>query len=76
MYGAMKPGNIFFFLRLFFEYLLNFFPPKWQLELSKPLFECVFCMSSVWGIAFTAIAGHFSISVDYAFLILEIAGLV
>ncbi len=72
-YGSMKEGNIFFFMQRFFAWLLKPLPIKTQLYLARPLWQCLFCMSSVYGIIFTY--KYFEFSIEYLFLILQIAGL-
>ena len=72
-YGAMKPGNILFPLRQFFDWALHWLPEKVDLYLRKPLYDCVFCMGSLWGMAFTT--RYFALTIDYLFLLLQVAGL-
>jgi hypothetical protein len=52
MYGAMQEGEILFWLRRLFENFVSLFPVSVQFYLRKPLFDCMFCMSSVWGLTF------------------------
>jgi len=72
MYGAMKPGMVFDFLPRVFDWVLHWLPMEAQLYLKKPLYDCVFCMASVWGLLFTY--QYFEITVDYVFLILQVGG--
>ena len=69
----MKPGNILFPLRQFFDWALHWLPEKVDLYLRKPLYDCVFCMGSLWGMAFTT--RYFALTIDYLFLLLQVAGL-
>ncbi len=52
MYGAMQEGEILFPFRKLLENIVSKFPVSWQFYLRKPLFDCLFCMSSFWGITF------------------------
>ncbi len=52
VYGAMQPDNILFSLRRLLEKGLSYLPEKINLYLRKPLFDCMFCMSSFWGLVF------------------------
>src|SRR5690242_7557171 len=52
IYGAMQEGEILFWLRQLLERFVALFPAKYQFYLRKPLFDCMFCMSSVWGLIF------------------------
>jgi hypothetical protein len=73
IYTAMKPGMILDFLPRFYDWLLHFLPAKAELYLRKPLYDCLFCCSSVYGILFTY--QYFSFTVPYLFLILQAAGI-
>lgn len=73
MYIAMKPGMIFFPLRLLFEKLLELLPIKMNLYLRHPFFNCIICMSSVYGILFTI--DIFSFSWQYLLFIFQVGGL-
>jgi hypothetical protein len=53
VYGAMQEDEVLFPLRRLLEKIVALFPAKYQFYLRKPLFGCMFCMSSVWGITFT-----------------------
>lgn len=70
MYGAMQEGEILFFLRRFFEWCLSKLPIKAEQYLRKPLFDCMFCMSSIWGFTFLVLPMPYILD-----LILSIAGL-
>lgn len=70
MYGAMQEGGILFFLRRFFEKSLAKLPLQVEQKLRKPLFDCMFCMSSVWGCFFVFIPLPYFLDV-----ILSVAGL-
>lgn len=72
-YASMKPGMVFFFVRRFWEKLLSFLPERVNLYLRKPLFECLTCCSSVYGILFSL--NVFSVSVDYLLFLFQVAGL-
>lgn len=73
VYAAMKEGMILFPLRRLFESMLSLAPASINFFLRKPLFDCLFCMSSIWGIIFTYFA--FDFTLQYLFLILQVAGL-
>ncbi len=73
MWGAMQVGMIFFWLQQLIDKGLSYFPIKIHLILRKPLYECIFCMSSFWGVLFTA--KYFSFSLNYLYLILTIGGI-
>ena len=51
-YGALQQDEVLFWLRKLLERFVALFPVKVQFYLRKPLFACMFCMSSVWGITF------------------------
>jgi hypothetical protein len=73
VYGAMKEGMILFKLRQFFDLILSPLPANIRLSLMHPLYNCLFCMSSFWGIIFTLY--HFELSFAYLFFLLQIAGI-
>lgn len=51
---AFSDGNIFSFIRIFFANILDkIFGVKASRYIQSPLWDCPFCMSSVWTIAFT-----------------------
>lgn len=49
----MQPGHILHPLCIAINRAIDWLPPAIYLHLRKPLTECLFCMSSVWGIVFT-----------------------
>jgi hypothetical protein len=73
MWGAMQVGMIFFWLTQLIDRGLSNLPIKMHLWLRKPLYDCLFCMSSFWGILFTF--KYFSFSFNYLFLLLTIGGI-
>lgn len=78
VYGAMQPDMILYPLRLLFEKILNKLPLTFEQYAKKPLFDCLFCMASVWGIVFTITEldwqFSFSFFISYLFLLFGIAG--
>lgn len=70
MYGSMQEGHILFPFRKLLETIVSKFPVNWQFYLSKPLYDCLFCMSSVWGLLFIYIPMPLWINI-----ILSVAGL-
>jgi hypothetical protein len=70
MYGAMKEDEVLYPLRKILENFVSLFPVKIQFYLRKPLFDCVFCMSSVWGLTFVFVPLPLWIDI-----ILSVAGL-
>src|SRR5437870_6419472 len=73
VYASMQPGMVFFFIRKFFERLLSYLPEKVNLYLRKPLFDCLTCCSSIYGILFSL--HYFSISFNYLLFLFQVAGL-
>jgi hypothetical protein len=73
VWAAMKPGNILYFFRCVLEEGLLLLPVKVELQLRKPLFDCLFCMGGIWGLFFTWPLAE--LSWDYFFMILAVAGL-
>lgn len=76
IWGAMQEGMILFPLRRAIDTLLEKVSIVWLmigLILRKPLYDCLFCMSSVWGIIFTA--KYFSLSWNYLTLLFCIGGI-
>ncbi|HRH61220.1 MAG TPA: hypothetical protein PL045_11650 [Chitinophagaceae bacterium] len=59
-------------LRELLEKICESLPPEINLWLRKPLFECLFCMSSVWGILFTI--PIFSFTWHYITMLFALAG--
>jgi hypothetical protein len=63
VFAAMKEGMILFSLRRIIDWMIDPLPVGVFLWLRKPLYDCLFCMSSVWGIIFTyqyaAFAWHY-----------------
>lgn len=73
VWGAMHKGGVLFPLRWLLESILNLLPLKVEMILCKPFYDCLFCMSSVWGTLFTI--QYFSFSWAYLQLLLTIGGL-
>jgi len=77
IWAAMQEGMILHWLRLLMEYGIEELPCwislKTKILLRKPLFDCLFCMSSVWGVLFTH--HYFQFSFLYVKLILTIGGI-
>ena len=73
MWAAMQNGMILFKLRCLLETLIFILPTNIYLWLRKPLFDCLFCMSSIWGFVFTLQV--FSFSQKYLYLLLVIGGI-
>lgn len=70
MYGAMQEGEVLFWFRQLLEKFVAMFPVNVQFYLRKPLFDCLFCMSSVWGVTFVFLPMPLFIDI-----ILSVAGL-
>jgi len=73
LYEAYKPGMIFFPIRRLMEKALSFLPEKVNLYIRNPLFDCVVCMSSVYGILFTV--NIITLSFQYLLFLFQIGGL-
>lgn len=78
MYGAMKEGMIFHKLQCFFIWLLSPLSADQAEYWSKPLYACLFCMGSFWGVIFTSFYVQWEWSIgfmwEYAMLLFCIAG--
>lgn len=53
VYAAMRQGMILFPVRRVIDWIIEPLPPKLYLWIRKPLYDCLFCMSSVWGFIFS-----------------------
>ena len=73
LYEAYKPGMIFFPVRRLMEKALSYLPEKVNLYVRNPLFDCVVCMASVYGILFTVDIITFSF--HYLLFLFQIGGL-
>jgi len=79
VYVAMKEGMIFHFVPILIEHLFAALLPakNWALTFAcyarKPLYGCVICMSSIWGVLFSL--NRFSFSVEYLFFLFAVGGL-
>lgn len=72
VYEAMKEGNALSWLRILFINLLMHMPLWFEQYARKPLFDCLFCFSSVYGILFTL--PYFSLTWGYLTLLFAIGG--
>jgi hypothetical protein len=52
VWAAMQRGMVLYPLRIIIEKMISIFPATIFLLLRKPLFDCLFCMSSFWGTFF------------------------
>lgn len=73
MWAAMRPGMVFYPLRLMIDSLLMQLPTTAMLYARKPLYDCLFCMSSVWGFLFTVHVAELSMA--YLTMLLAVGGL-
>ena len=73
VWAAMQPGMILYPIRWLMDQLLYLLPIKIMLYSRKPLYDCMFCMASVWGFVFTR--EYWALSWDYFNLLFAIAGL-
>ena len=72
VHAAMKEGMILFWLRRIIDSVLQPLPVLLQLWIRKPLYECLFCMSSVWGMLFTI--DLWSLTWEYLQFLMAVAG--
>jgi len=73
IWGMMKSGNFLYPLRWLIDSIIEWLPPKIFLYVRKPLYDCLFCMSSIWGIVFTF---WWDIGlIEHCLLLLKIAGI-
>lgn len=73
VYESMKEGDFLFWLRQLLDRMIRQLPVNVYLWISKPLFGCLFCMASFWGILFTI--PYFSFTWWYLQLLFIIAGI-
>jgi hypothetical protein len=73
VYEGMKEGNVLSWLRLLFIRLLLLTPHWFEQYAKKPLYDCLFCFGSLWGILFTF--QYFSFTWQYLTLLFAIAGM-
>lgn len=53
VWAAMQEGMILHWLRRLIDWMISPLPPKVFLWLRKPMYDCLFCCSSVYGLLFT-----------------------
>lgn len=70
---AMQPGGVLHWLQQILGAGLRLLPIQVEMWLHKPLFYCLTCMASVWGLVFTA--DLFAFSWHYACLLMAVSGL-
>jgi hypothetical protein len=73
VWAAMQPGMILFPLRWVLEGMISFLPVRVMLWVRKPLFDCLFCMSSVWGFLFSI--DQASLSFGYLVFLFTVGGI-
>lgn len=72
VYEGMKPEMVLHPLRRLLEWFVSLLPDNVGCYIQKPLFCCLFCTSSLWGMLFTA--QYFAVTWDYLTSLFAIAG--
>jgi len=78
VYVSFKRGMIFHFVYLAFEWFWAQLPSNdWLISLTcylrKPLYGCIICMASIWGILFSLY--RFELSLNYLLFLFTVGGL-
>jgi len=75
VWGAMQEGNILFILRRAMDWMIEPLPPRVFLIVRKPLYDCLFCMASVWGTILSWHVTNDHLSWLYVQFLFAVAGL-
>jgi hypothetical protein len=60
VWAAMQEGMILYFVRRLIDWMITALPANVYLWIRKPLYNCLFCMASVWGFIFSFEIASFS----------------